>query len=233
LWSKHLIIPQLKAIDDAVSSGGQLLCGDKHVLHCSLTQGAILQCIADACGTDMIFASVAVDAYLVSPVVVFEKSLSRSDRFASAVLKCTVETLSPLFNWVKECVAQSPGIIDAAKGIGEIVHYSMMELYEGRSLTRDNLLGPNKISHLWPHKTSKQVLHWSLVDYSAVQLDSLLPGKPYLGFGVMGLIMQEVLNEQRHLRPANEMLCCILEGKHATLSTTSSHNCDHTDPIRQ
>jgi hypothetical protein len=37
LWSKHLILPQLKAINDAVSSGGQLLCGDEHVLHRSLT----------------------------------------------------------------------------------------------------------------------------------------------------------------------------------------------------
>ena len=233
LWSKHLILPQLKSIDDAVSSGGQLLRGDKHVLHRSLTRGAILQCIADACETDTIFASTAVDAYLVSPAVVFEKGLSRSDRFASAVLKCTVETLSPLFNWVEERVAQSPGIVDAARGIGEIVHYGMMELHEGRSLTKDNLVGQNKISHLRPSKTSKQVLHWSAVDYSAVRLDLLLPGKPYLGFGVMGLIVREALNERRHLRPANEMLRRILEGKHATLSTASSHNRDHTDPIRQ
>jgi hypothetical protein len=89
------------------------------------------------------------------------------------------------------------------------------------------------MSHPQPSKTSKPVLHRSPVDYSAVQLGSLLPGKPYLGFGVMGLIVREVLNEQRHLRPANEMLRRILEGKHATLSTASSHNRDHTDPIRQ
>jgi hypothetical protein len=180
-----------------------------------------LQCIADACETDTIFASTAIDAYLVSPAAVFEKSLSRSDRFESVVLKCTVETLSPLFNWVEERIEHSPGIVDTAKGIGDIVHHSMMELHEGRSLTTDNLVSPRQLRL---SKTAKRTIpRWSPVDYATVRLSSLLPEKTYLGFGVMGLILREALNERRGLWPANEMLRRILEGRHAALSMTVLH----------
>ena len=51
--------------------------------------------------------------------------------------------------------------------------------------------------------------------------------------GELALIIREALNRERGHQPANEVLNRVLCGHHATRSTTTQSNPDHTNPIRQ
>ena len=51
--------------------------------------------------------------------------------------------------------------------------------------------------------------------------------------GELALIIREALNQKRGHQPADEILNRVLNGYHATRSTSTRRNPDHTNPIRQ
>ena len=100
VWTSQLIVPSLRPIDKTFSSIRRSTAADEDILNCCLVRGAILQCIADACGTDAIFASTAIKDFLASPSLVFEPRLHQDDRFAKHALRDAISTLEPLFDWL-------------------------------------------------------------------------------------------------------------------------------------
>jgi hypothetical protein len=54
-----------------------------------------------------------------------------------------------------------------------------------------------------------------------------------IGIGIMGLIVREALTADHGLSTTNESFQRVLQGKHSTRSSLSSHNPDHTNPIWQ
>jgi len=233
VWTSQLIVPSLKPIDKTFSSPRRSTNADQDILNRCLVRGAILQCIADACGTDAIFASTAIKEFLVSPALIFETRLHQDNRFAKHALRDAISTLEPLFDWLTTRIKEIPQILEIAERIGDLTHLNMLELSAGRPLLLEQTRSPTRslseaaivVPRTEPRKRTRI--------FSEVSLASLLPNSTTVGVGVMGLIVREALAAHRGLRTTDEILRRVLEGKHATQSAASSHNPDHTDPIRQ
>lgn len=232
ILSDELILPNLRVIDSTFSTTRRSNMQSSDILNRSLTRGATLQCIADACGSDAIFASNAVKEFLASPALLFEDRFSRDKVFANRVLADAVSTLEPLFSWITDHINETKDIPETAERIGNLVHLSMLELHVGHPLleqssTRQNTLDTMPLSRKTGQRRPKTHI------FSEVSLPDLLPGRNTVGVGVIGLILREALGAHREHPTNNEILERVLQGKHATQSTSSSHNPDHTDPIRQ
>ena len=115
LWSAKIIIPKLRKLDESLSGGKTKNFDAQHVYQRSITRAAILWCIADACGTDGIFASSQIDQFLQSPAIIFEQPLSRERKFAPEVLKQRDVVLQPLFDWIRKHLDEYPNITTDAK----------------------------------------------------------------------------------------------------------------------
>lgn len=241
IWINELIIPSLKPIDNILSTTRCSTKDTEDILNRALTRGAILQCLAEACGTDAIFASSAVKKFLESPSLVFCENMHRSKVFARHALGDAVTTLEPLFNWIKEYIKATPEILEVAKEIGNLTHCNMLELGAGHPLSQKQT--ENTISfHALQSGTTSTKEGQRVVNpkkrhiFSKVSSASLLPDSMVVGIGVMGLIVREALtaSADRNLSTTVEILQRVLQGKrHATQSSSSFHNPDHTNPIRQ
>lgn len=234
IWTAQLIIPSLKPIDKMFSSTRRKTADDRDILDRCLTRGAILQSMADACGTDAIFASTAIKEFLASPSLVFETRLQRDNTFAKYALNDAVSTLNPLFEWITARIKETPEICEVAQQIGDIIHLRMVELSTGTPLLPGQMesttqpLVESGVTKAAPRKAGQKRI------FSEVSPASLLPGHATVGIGVFGLIVREALAARRGFHTTtDEVLRRVLKGKHATQSSTASHNPDHTDPIRQ
>lgn len=138
LWSSEIIIPKLKKLDESLSGGKTKNFDQQHVYQRSITRGAILWCIADACGTNGIFASSQMDLFLQSPAIIFEQPLSRERKFAPEVMKQRDIVLQPLFDWIRSHLAENSNITADAKRLGELTDLQILELFLGKR-TLDNL----------------------------------------------------------------------------------------------
>jgi hypothetical protein len=231
LWTTELIVPSLRPIDATFSSTRRRTTDDDEVLNRCLTRGAILQCVADACGTDAIFASTATKEFLTSPALMFETRLQRDKVFATRAVQDAVETLKPLFNWLTARIEETPEILETAKEIGNLTHLSMLELGTGQPILLERM--QSGAQPLLSNPTPRTLRHKQSRIFSEVSLASLLPKRPTAGVGVLGLIVREALAARRSLPTTDETLRRVLQGKHATRSSAAHHNPDHTDPIRQ
>jgi len=109
-------------------------------------RGAILQCIAEAYGTDAVFASLSLEAFLATPTLVFADHLRKDDKFSKQVLKATQKTLTPLFDWIKTCVKGNTQLALNACQLGQEVQHRLLELHHGCPLSSDELLNLNKVN---------------------------------------------------------------------------------------
>lgn len=235
IWTDQLIIPSLKPIDTAFSGPRRQTTDNDNILNRCLTRGAILQCIADACGTDAIFASSAISQFLASPSLIFEKQLHRDNVFAQKAINDAVTTLEPLFDWLTDRIKDSPDILKTAEHIGDLTHLNMLELASGRPILLERTCS-DKSSTILEAATGfsmKREQQKRKQIFSEVSLRSLVPDQATVGVGVMGLIVREALAARRKLATTDEVLHRVLQGRHATRNAASSHNPDHTDPIRQ
>lgn len=225
LWSKEVIIPKLREMDKVQSGGKTSQFDDVHVYQRSLTRGAILWCIADACGTDGIFASSKMDDFLHSPAIIFEGALSRERKFAPEVLKKKDIVLEPLFNWIRAYIAENPDLPSKAKRLGELANSQMLKLYVGK---------PSSASSNVPVDPSlnDDILESAPI-LKAITFDELVSKNHLQGIQVtlLDLILREALNNKRELEAGDEILNQVLNGNHATRSSNKKSNPDHTNPI--
>ena len=232
LWSAEIIIPKLKKLDESLSSGKTTNFDAQHVYQRSITRGAILWCISDACGTNGIFASSRMDQFLQSPAIIFEQPLSRERKFAPEVLKQRDIVLEPLFDWIRSHLTEHPNITVDAKRLIELADLQMLELFTGkRTSDNDSAVQTSKPTRSTTTKGRKDlapILH--PVTFQVIVDPNHKDG---IQLGEVALIIREALNQKRNHRPADEILNRVLNGYHATRSTSTRSNPDHTNPIRQ
>jgi hypothetical protein len=231
LWSAEIIIPKLRKLDESLSGGKTKNFDAQHVYQRSITRAAILQCIADACNTNGIFASSRIDQFLQSPAVIFQEPLSRERKFAPEVLKQRDVVLQPLFDWIRNHLAEHPNITSDAKRLSELADLQILELFLGKR-TSDN--DPPIQTSKPGTSSTKRAKELAPVLRPITFQDIINPEhKDGVQLGELALIIREALNRERGHQPADEVLNRVLCGHHATRSTTTQSNPDHTNPIRQ
>ena len=232
LWSAEIIIPKLRKLDESLSGGKTTNFNAQHVYQRSITRAAILGCIAEACGTNGIFASSQMDQFLQSPAIIFEEPLSRERKFAPEVLKQRDIVLQPLLDWIRNHLAEHPNITADAKRLNELADLHILELFLGkRPSSDDDLLVENSKSQKSNTKGKKDVATVLLpVTFQAIVHPDHKDG---IKLGELALIIREALNQKRGHQPSDEVLNRVLNGHHATTSASNQHNPDHTYPIRQ
>ena len=230
LWSAEIIIPKLRKLDESLSGGKTKNFDAQHVYQRSITRAAILWCIADACGTNGIFASSRIDQFLQSPAIIFQQPLSRERKFAPEVLKHRDVVLEPLFEWIRKHLAEHPNITTSAKRLSELADLQILELYLGKRISEED----PAIETLKPGRSTKETkkVAPALLPIT-FQIIVSPENKDGIQLGELALVIREALNRERGHEPADEILNRVLNGYHATRSTTTRSNPDHTNPIRQ
>jgi len=231
LWSAEIIIPKLRKLDESLSGGKTKNFDPQHVYQRSITRAAILWCIADACGTDGIFASSQIDQFLQSPAIIFQQPLSRERKFAPEVLKQRDVVLQPLFDWIRKHLAEYPNITTDAKRLSELADLQILELFMGKPASDDN---PAIQTSKPGRSTTKRTKDLAPVLHPFTFQNIVNPEyKDGIPLGELALIIREALNRERGHQPGDEILNRVLDGYHATRSSNSRSNPDHTNPIRE
>jgi hypothetical protein len=230
LWSAEIIIPKLRKLDETLSGGKTNNFDAQHVYQRSITRAAILWCIVDACGTNGIFASSRIDQFLQSPAIIFEHPLSRERKFAPEVLKKRDVVLQPLFTWIRKHLAENPDITTDAKRLGELADLQILELFLGKRCTSDDDPAAENPVRSTTKRTKDIAPVLRPITFQIIVNPNHKDG---IQVGELALIVREALNRERGQQPADEILNRVLNGYHATRSTTTRSNPDHTNPIRQ
>jgi hypothetical protein len=230
LWRSHIIIPQLRPLDQDLSKGKYSKDSDELILQRCITRGVILSSIAEVCGSDGIFASSRIDTVLISPAMMFKNNLNSDRRFAPAVQKRRKEILDPFINYMQTLIDHSTTDIKSAiHNLGHFVTKRLTELHVGGPILEDqeNIEDiPNNSK-----KVTKNARHPSNVKITPSNL--LEPGLISPRFEILGVIIREALNQIRGLQPGDNILKSVLNGQHPTQNASKSHNPDQTNPIRE
>ena len=230
LWSQLVVIPKARLVDLEVISRGTSNTDDAIYQRC-VSRGAILSAIATACNSDGIFASGCITQFLESPHLLFANALRRERTLVTEILARKNEVLQPLINWIQDHLRQYPELRAQTERLNSLAHHQMIELFARKRLA----FGEEAVEVA---SGGSRVTKWGTlfdsIDKSITIDKALLPGQ-YNGFkiGKLGLILREALNQKRQLPPGNEILARVLAGIHATSSAETSHNPDHTNPIRE
>ena len=229
LWSAEIIIPKLRKLDETLSGGKTKNFDAQHVYQRSITRAAILWCIADACNTNGIFASSRIDQFLQSPAIIFQQPLSRERKFAPEVLKQRDIVLQPLFDWIRKHLAEHPNITADAERLSELADLQISELFLGKRISNeDPAIQTSKPGRSLTKGTKDLVPILRPITFQDIINPDHENGIP---LGELALIIREALNRERGHQPADEILGRVLCGHHATRSTTTRSNPDHTNPI--
>jgi len=249
LFSKEIIIPKLRSIDEHLSGPKTANYTDSTLIYqrC-ITRGAILWSIAETCGTNGIFAASKIDDFLKSPAILFEHPMRNYRKFGPEVLKKKESVLAPLMDWIKSYLRDNPEVSTAAQKLGHYTDHQMSELYNGgplplvfsededlessgRNPDDGNLVENQAVSR----KARKQQSQPCPTNGISLNLDSLIPQDVWKDFslGMPAIIIREALNRCRDLPPGDECAQRILNGLHPLTSSPTKHNPDHTDPIRE
>jgi hypothetical protein len=230
LLSAEILMPKLKNLDKSLSSAQITNFDSQHVYQRSITRAAILWCLADACGTDGIFASSRMDKFLQSPAIIFAGALSRERKFASEVLKHQKIVLDPLLEWIKDHIAENPSVAADAKRLSELADLQILELFLGKRISDEDPAIEKLKKKSATNDTSDIVPVLKPVTFEILVRPDHTNG---IHLGELALIIREALNREREHQPADEVLNRVLEGQHATRNTSIQNNPDHTNPIRQ
>ena len=165
-----------------------------------------------------------------SPAIIFEEPLSREQKFAPEVLKQCDVVLEPLFNWIRSHLNDNSNVTADAKQLGKLSNLQILELFLGKwnsdnsepSVQRlkdgvSSTKGTKDITPVLQPVTYEAIVHPKYM--AGIQVDKL------------ALIICEALNQERGHKLADEILGHVLNGYHATRSTSTQSNPDHTNPI--
>ena len=122
LWSRELLMPHLACIDKKFSSSRRSV-DEAKIIDRSIVRGAILHCIAEAYGTDAVFASLSLEPFLATPTIIFADHLRKDEKFSKQVLKATQKTLTPLFDLIKTRVKGNTQLAIDARELGQKVQH--------------------------------------------------------------------------------------------------------------
>ncbi|KAG6850293.1 hypothetical protein H0H93_015235, partial [Arthromyces matolae] len=233
-FEDHILLPHLKSMDDACNSSRRGSTKDKLIIGRAVTRGAILACIAEACGSDDIFACSALQQLLTSPGNIFDYSSSgKEDRIAAKIVNSSGGTLAPVLEYIQERLKQEPEIIEASHNLAEVVQEEISDLHRGERSHTSSLNPPsnNQKSSGKSRNTQQPRAIQNLNPASICQ--GLFPTNATPTFALPALILREALARKRQRPPVHDKLFRVLTGLHPTLNTTIRYNPDQTDPFRE
>lgn len=237
LLSFELIIPHLALpADEYFGSKQRSANSDLQTRNKAIARGAILHTLAEACGSDAIFASEAIIPLLTSPRYIFRDRICNDEGLVRALLNPERQILQPLSQWLAERLGtmQAKKTLDLAETLGEYLHTRAIELCLGCPYEPADDLEESNTLHLpatripRPPKHQKRQAHSSVVT-----VEGLLNQESSPNFASISLILREAINERRGLPFSINILYRILIGQHATRTDGALRNRDQTDPVRQ
>lgn len=253
LLSDEIIAPKLRHIDEEMSGPRIKSYTNTLIYQRCITRGAILWSIANACGSNGVFASSRIDEFITSPAIIFKAPLSDFRKFAPEVLKKKEATLEPLLVYITSHLAENPNVAEIAQKLGVYSDHQMAELYcrkqmplifpeeneddEDDDISKEANIAENAHTAVSTktQRNKKNKSQNSPVNSISVTFESLIPPDVYNNFSLAlpAIILREALNFHRSLPPGNEIARRILLGRPPLTSSSQMHNPDHTNPIRE
>ena len=137
--------------------------------------------------------------------------------------------LQPLFDWIRNHLAEHPNITSDAKQLSELADLQILELFLGKC-TSDN---DPPIQTSKPGTSSTKCAKELAPVLRPITFQDIInpEHKDGVQLGELALIIREALNRKRGHQPADEVLNRMFCGHHATRNTTTQSNPDHTNPI--
>ena len=250
LVAMHIILPKLRVIDDfacRLRRSQNKPDSDKAYQRC-ITRGAILWCISNACGSDGMFASLAMEDFISSPALLFKSEhLRRPRNFVTRVLAHRDDVLRPLFDWIKGHVASCPEITHLSEQLGDLSHHEMLELCAGKSIpwTPDDATNGTRVDTMSAQqsqpkrKTARSLLQINKgkgpLPSAPLEFETLVLPTQVTGvkIGTLGLLLREALNLHKGLPCASNELGHMMRNAGSLNSSRSVPNPDHINPIRE
>ena len=139
--------------------------------------------------------------------------------------------LQPLFNWIRNHLAEHPNITTDAIRLSELADLQILELYLGKPTSNED---PD-IQSSKPGRSTTKATNNLAPALCPITFQIIVnpDNTDSIQVGELALILQEALNQERRQQPADEILNRVLNGYHATRSAITRSNPDHTNPIQQ
>lgn len=191
-----------------------------------LLRGSVLQTIVDLMDDESICALRNMDPILYGSLNSLWKSGDSTARIAKAIRRNPDKCVGHIRRWLIEKVPLT--VKNLAHDFGQEVHRSVMEYICGKSLSDAAYEGTVGSNHLFPSQPRIDDPRTLLL------LDVVQSGKESISFGVLGLIVREVVREYRGKEYAVQSLRWYLEGKdHTDGIVRADGDRDQRNPIRE
>jgi len=235
LFSDHVIVEHMRDADSNVNSGRRHTGDDLGMIwtRC-IVRGALVSSIVDVFkDDDGIFAFPLMETLLTSPSLLFNAPITKDADLSARILADPAGALRCVNEYISGRLSQAPAIISIAKDIGDTVFQAASTLSTQPTGVRFRL--PSQVrKHLRSGRASNKVS--DPLPTGPVCLETLLGGKedtPF--FGLLALMIREVLNQRRGHSMGNEMLNRVLQGLTPTTGNvvlSDGEDIDHFMPLR-
>ena len=171
-----------------------------------IVRGIFLHALAEVCGTESIFASSEISAFIASPtyILVDSPSLHNPIRFVPAFMKNREETLKTLV----DCISKhwNDRVMLEATQLGNFIHHRMLEFGVKQYIDEEAYLNTESLeSHCSQQAKAQQTKkpRTTVPDLPVrVILHDIWTLPTNISLGKTGILLREVLNNARQL-PAN------------------------------
>lgn len=220
-----LLVPHLHRLDSIFQEDRKRRATDAAgVWHRCVARGALLDILAKVVGTDSIFASADILSLIVSPYWVYREKLilgtdiSSPSAFVKFIARDPAIRLEPLKNWIASHIdgnGHTERVKEAASDLGSLLHEFVVGQEDGAAGKGKKVL----------RSQVKQV-------FRLLQPQEIKSSASPIRLSVLGLIVQEALNNARSLPYRDEGLRRILVGEDPFTRRNAKYNPDQTNPFR-
>ncbi|KAJ2920834.1 hypothetical protein H1R20_g16261, partial [Candolleomyces eurysporus] len=210
ILTEELIKPHLTKYDRLLQTTKHAKSPEQAVNRC-IIRGAMLSCFVEATQSDAILVSEQMSPLLNSPNFIAGKSCTSARDAAPKVLNNMNQLQGPFVQAVQDLL--TPGIRTTLTEMGNVIHTCL-------------------VSHFSPSsKNPAKTYHKGrALVFGPISLDQVMPQDASIA--ILDLMLRESLRERRGKTWVVESLGRVLRGEHATRSSHSAYNPDHTNPAR-
>jgi hypothetical protein len=235
LFSDHVVLERMRDADSNVNSGRRRTGDDLGMIRTRcIIRGALVSFIVDVFkDDDGIFAFPLMETLLTSPSLLFNAPITKDADLSARILADPAGALRCVNEYISGRLSQAPAIVSIANDIGETVFQAASTLSAQPTGVRFRL--PSQVrKHSRSGRASNKVS--DPLPTGPVCLETLLGGKedtPF--FGLLALMIREVLNQRRGHSMGNEMLNRVLQGLTPTTGNvvlSDGEDIDHFMPLR-
>ncbi|RXW12133.1 hypothetical protein EST38_g13721, partial [Candolleomyces aberdarensis] len=210
ILTEELVNPHLIKYDKLLQTTKHLGSPGQAVNRC-IVRGAMLLCLVEATQSDAILVSDRMTPLLNSPNFIAGNTCSNTRDAAPKVLNNLDELRGPFVRAAQDLL--TPGIRTTLTEMGNVIHTCLVNHFSPSS------------------KNAAKTRHSGrLAVFGPISLDQVMPQDANIA--ILNLMFRESLQERRGKSWVVESLGRVLRGEHATRSSHSVNNPDHTNPAR-